>query len=73
MQRQHSLPLKEIHVSARLPWAKDHVDFGDKWNSVIFSDEKKFNLDGPDNGKYYWYDTRKDRVIFHASIWWWDQ
>ena len=40
------------------------MDFGDKWNSVIFSDEKKFNLNGPDNGQYYWYDTRKDKESF---------
>uniref|UniRef100_A0A914EHI6 Transposase n=1 Tax=Acrobeloides nanus TaxID=290746 RepID=A0A914EHI6_9BILA len=34
------------------------------WASVVWSDEKKFNLDGPDGVKYYWHDLCKDPLYF---------
>jgi transposase len=57
-------PLTEAHKSARLEFAKSHMDWEKKWQNVIFSDEKKWNLDGPDGNQFYWHDLRKEPQYF---------
>jgi hypothetical protein len=58
-------PLTEQHKAKRLDFAKMHMGWSDKdWEKVIFSDEKKWNLDGPDGNSYYWHDMRKSPGIF---------
>jgi transposase len=52
--------LTEAHKVTRLDWAREHVEFGGKWRDVIFSDEKKFNLDGPDGMQMHWHDLRRE-------------
>ena len=44
---------KNKHSQSRLTWAKEKITWGDKWKSVKFSDEKRFNLDGPAGLAYY--------------------
>ena len=68
-KKKRSRPaLKDRHKSARLQWAKEHMNWTKEWDQVIFSDEKKFNLDGPDGYQYYWHDLRKDQEIYSKRV-----
>jgi len=55
--------LKVNHKEARLKFAQKYMSWTKEWERVIFSDEKKFNLGGPDGYKYYWHDLRNEKNI----------
>jgi hypothetical protein len=57
--------LQKKHQKARLRFARTHKKWScEKWGTILFSDETKFNLYSPDGGNYVYrppgkrYDTR---------------
>lgn len=54
--------LTKKHIENRLIFAKNEM--GRDWHKVIFSDEKKWNLDGCDGFRSYWHDSRKNPLVF---------
>ena len=56
--------LTKTHKDQRLDFAREYVSFSiEDWSQIVWSDEKKFNLDGPDS-LHTWYDLRKEKEIF---------
>jgi transposase len=47
--------LTSLHKKKRLEYALSHCDPHYDWSHWIWTDEKKFNLDGPDGYNYYWH------------------
>ena len=54
--------MNERDFRDRVDWVKNHINWDSEWRNVIFSDEKKFNLDVPDRLMYYWHDLRKRKL-----------
>ena len=53
--------LSSENKEARLKWALKYASYGASWDDVIWSDEKKFNLDGLKN---FWWDSRTPKPRF---------
>ncbi|ETN20858.1 hypothetical protein PPTG_01236 [Phytophthora nicotianae INRA-310] len=58
----NNLPLSGKDKVAREEWALARIfntDAAGSWNAIIVSDEKKWNLDGPDGFQTFWRDIRQ--------------
>ena len=56
------LKLTPRHKTSRLAFAEKYKFWEEEWRKIIFSDEKKFNLDGPDGFQGYWMDKGKHEI-----------
>uniref|UniRef100_T1J174 Transposase Tc1-like domain-containing protein n=1 Tax=Strigamia maritima TaxID=126957 RepID=T1J174_STRMM len=65
MKKSCKPPLTQYHKTDRLAWAQNYMSLKDEWIEVLFSDEKKFNLDGPDGWTHYWHDLKKNQSSKH--------
>ncbi|KHJ76130.1 hypothetical protein OESDEN_24251, partial [Oesophagostomum dentatum] len=61
--------LTDAHKHRRLELARTNM--GTNWAKVIWSDEKKFNLDGCDGQRSHWHDMRKEPMYFSRKKFWW--
>ena len=60
-------PLPTNHHKKRVDFAKKCISLGQKWADAIFSNEKKFNLDGSDGFSYFQCDLQKTKEVFSRS------
>jgi transposase len=64
MKKMTRPQMTDQHKANRVDWCLKRLLWDEEWHHYVFTDEKKFNLDGPDGWAYYWHDLRKDQEVF---------
>ncbi|RWS08468.1 hypothetical protein B4U79_07644, partial [Dinothrombium tinctorium] len=68
--KRNKPPLTAVHREARLSFASKHLTDSTDWSTVIFSDEKKFNLDDPDGFAYFGTISFREHLVPLFSVAW---
>ncbi|GMF44253.1 unnamed protein product [Phytophthora fragariaefolia] len=68
IKRKPAPTIKPHHKIARAAFAAKVLSKTRMWRRVIFSGEKKFNLDGPDGYQDYWHDVRADTELYAKRV-----
>lgn len=58
-------PLTKLHKVSRLQSVEEYIHWKKKWRRVIFGNEKRFILDGPDGYQYYFHDLPTETQILN--------
>ncbi len=62
-------PLTQNHKDDRVKWCSEQLELGGgHWRRIIWSDEKRLSLDGPDGLRSYWADSRRERRWYSARV-----
>ena len=56
------------HIKARLEFAKKSLQNRFDWREIIWSHQKKFNLDVPEGLSYYWHNLRRQEKILSRRV-----
>ena len=52
---------------SRVEFCKKHRNLDNQWQNTIFSDEKKFHLDGPNGYSYYWHHMDRKEEVYSRN------
>ncbi|KAG3174910.1 hypothetical protein C6341_g9675 [Phytophthora cactorum] len=67
-KRKPTPALKPHHKKKRVAFAEKYASKRKFWRAVVFTDEKKFNLDGPDGFRFYWHDMRAEPKFISKRV-----